>query len=435
MRDLLLVAFLLIAIYYSFKRPYVGAAAWIWIALMAPAEWAFGFSQSFRLNLTIVIVSLLAWIINKNKYKYSFSGMQFLVLLFCFWMLISTIFNLRINSELAWDKFIEFAKVIALFLFIIMTIRTKKEVDTLIWSIVLAISAYAAMEGVKFILSGGGHRIVGRSGILADRNDLAVAINMCLPLVLYLLGTTKNKNLRLGLILIAVLNVVAVMGTYSRGGFIGLSILAIAIWIKSERKVLFLMLALISLPVLYANAPAEWKERQSTIETAATEDGSFIGRIWAWKIATLIALDNPVTGGGFKATTDSLLWRTYAPITPDFGPVYTPPIPDHVRPKAAHNIYFQVLASSGFVGLIIFLFILAGTYLQSLHCSNAKIRELTWVSELSRAISLAIIGYGITGLNVSLAYFELLYALIAIQIILKSRITSFGKNNVEFKNS
>ena len=96
-----------------------------------------------------------------------------------------------------------------------------------------------------------------------------------------------------------------------------------------------------TLPVLYANAPNDWKERQSTVETAATDDGSFIGRLWAWKIATLIAIDNPFTGGGFKATTDPCVMAYHAPYTPDFGPIETPPIPDDLLPKAGTIFIFK----------------------------------------------------------------------------------------------
>ena len=419
MRDLLLVAFLLIAIYYSFKKPYIGVAAWIWIALMAPANWTYGFSNSFRLNLTIVIVVALSYIFAKNKEKMQFTKIHFWVFLFLFWMFISTLFNLRIDSDYAWFKFTEFTKVIALFFFITLTVKTEKAINTIVWAIVLSISAYSAMEATKFILSLGSYRVVGKAGIIADRNDLAVAINMCLPLVYYLWSVTKHKNLKLGLLVLAFLNVVAIIGTYSRGGFVGLSVLVFAMWLKSNRKMLFVLLAVIILPIMYSFAPAEWKERQATVQTASTQDSSFIGRLWAWKIATLIAIDNPLTGGGFKATTDPLLWRLYANETPEFGFVDTPPIPATLTPKAAHNIYFQVLGSSGFVGLSIFLFMLLRAYID---CRNnikvAQQYNQKWVTDLSKAISLALIAYGITGLNVSLAYFELVYSLLALVSVL-----------------
>ncbi|REL33979.1 putative O-glycosylation ligase, exosortase A system-associated [Thalassotalea euphylliae] len=419
MRDLLLVVFLFVAIFYSFKRPVAGVAAWMWIALMAPTEWAFGFSQTFRMNLTIVLFVALSYFIWKEKPKVKFTAVHFWVFFFCFWMLVSSVLHQRVDSSYVWFKYIEFIKVIVLFSFISLTVKTKKDIDTIVWAIVLGLSAYSAMEGVKFLLSAGSHRIVGRSGILADRNDLAVAINMSIPLVLYLWSVTTDKKLRLGLLGIAGLCAVAIVGTYSRGGFIGLSILAFAMWLRSEKKAIFLIIGLMAIPVLYATAPAEWKDRQATIETASAEDGSFIGRLWAWKIATLIAIDNPITGGGFKATTDPLLWRTYADETPNFGPIETPPIPPELRPKAAHNIYFQVLASAGFAGLTIFLLMLLTGYLKALSIARKAAKEnIEWRKNLANAISLSLVGYGITGLNVSLAYFELVYAMLALLCVL-----------------
>lgn len=430
MRDILLVLFLFVAIYYSFKRPYLGVAAWIWIALMAPTKWAFGFSQSFRLNFTIVIITALSYLVAKKEFKLKITAIHFWVMLFCFWMLISTIFNLRIDSDFVWSKYIEFLKVIALFIFITLTVYNKKSVDTIIWAIVLSISAYGAFEAVKFILSGGGHRIVGRAGIIQDRNDLAVAINMCIPLIFYLWSVTKHKHLKRGLLGLAVFNALAIIGTYSRGGFIGLSILAFAMWLRSERKMLYVMLAIIALPILYANAPDDWKERQSTVETASTQDSSFIGRLWAWKVATLIAIDNPATGGGFKATTDPLLWYTYASETPNFGPIETPPILPEMAPLAAHNIYFQVLGSAGFIGLFIFLMMLLTSYISVRRCaSRADKKNIEWRKNLANAISLSLIAYGITGLNVSLAYFELVYALLAIIIVLTNLDKQDEKEN------
>ncbi|GGO63788.1 putative O-glycosylation ligase, exosortase A system-associated [Bowmanella pacifica] len=413
MRDIFFVGFLIYAIYFTFKRPYIGVAAWIWIALTAPSQWAFGFSQSLRLNLTIVLVTALAYMFYRDKPKFVFTKLHFWVFAFWFWMLISSIFSLRIDDAYTWEKMIEFTKVVALFLFITMTVRRTHEVDTLIWAMVLSISAYAGMEALKFLISGGGHRIVGRAGIIIDRNDLAVAINMCIPFVVYLWAKTEHKMLKLGLLGLLLLNVLAIIGTYSRGGFIGLCVLAIAFWLKSQRKILFLILALILLPIGYGHAPEEWKERQQTVETAATEDGSFIGRLWAWKIATLIALDNPMTGGGFKATTDPVLWATYAPDTPYFGPIETPPIPPELIPKAAHNIYFQVMASAGFVGLFLFCCMLLSSLLQSLR-NRIGSHSLKKGLNLESAIVLSLVGYGITGLNVSLAYFDLLYAIIGV---------------------
>lgn len=415
MRDLLLVGFLFVAIFYSFKRPYLGVAAWVWIALIAPVNWAFGFSQSFRLNLTIVLVTVVAYLfVDKNK-SFKINALGVWVLLFGFWTLVSTAFNLNTHPASVWAYWNQFAKVLALFFFITMMVRKRLHVDTLVWAIVLAISAYAAMEAVKFVLSGGGHMIKGRAGIIADRNDLAVAINMCIPLIIYLIQTTQHRKLKLGLWGLLFLNIVSIVGTGSRGGFIGLAILAIAFWMKSRHKAVLAVLALMMLPVLYQSAPEDWRDRQSTIATAAEEDSSFIGRIWAWKISTLLALDHPLTGGGFKAVLDRPIWDYYAPFTPDFSPLPSRPIPEYSGSKAAHNIYFQVLGDHGFVGLGIFLTFLALALLTNM--KNARLgraHKVVWYEQLANALTLSLVGYGITGANVSLAYFDLLYAVLGI---------------------
>lgn len=421
MRDLLLVGFLFVAIYYSFRRPYLGVAAWIWIALTAPSKWAFGFSQSFRLNLTVAIVTALSYLFVTRHKSFRPGMIGTLALLFALWTLISTIFTISFDSAWVWDYWTQFAKVIMLMLFVLLVVRRRLHVNTIVWAIVLSVSSYAAMEGVKFVLSAGGHRIVGRAGIIADRNDLAVAINMCIPLVIYLIQQTRHRVLSLGLWGLLAFDLVAVVGTYSRGGFIGLSILAGAMWLNSRHKLALALVALLALPVAYQMAPDAWKARQSTITTAAEADGSFVGRLWAWKISTLIALDHPLTGGGFGAVTDRATWNRYAPLTPDFGPVYTEPIPPTLSPKAAHNIYFQVLGDHGFVGLGLFLAMLGYAFL--INRGNIRYGRQEghlWYAQLASALNLSLIGYGITGANVSLAYFDLLYAVVALVAVMRT---------------
>ena len=162
--------------------------------------------------------------------------MGFWILFFCFWTMVTTAFTLNTDVAWVWSYWNQFLKIILLFVFITLTIRKRLHIDTLVWAIVLAISAYAGMEGVKYVLSGGGHMITGRAGIIADRNDLAVAINMCIPLVVYLIQTARHKHLKRGLWVLLSLNVLAIIGTGSRGGFIGLAILAFAFWLKSRAQ-------------------------------------------------------------------------------------------------------------------------------------------------------------------------------------------------------
>ena len=116
MRDLLIVGFLLVAIFYAFKRPYLGVTAWVWIALAAPTEWAFGFSQSFRPNLTIVLVTAIAYLFSGEARGARFNGLFGIVVAFCGWTFLSTAANDSFDSAWVWDYWVRFVKVVLLFI-------------------------------------------------------------------------------------------------------------------------------------------------------------------------------------------------------------------------------------------------------------------------------------------------------------------------------
>ncbi len=406
------------AIYYSFKKPYIGVSAWIWISLTAPTKWAFGFSTSLRMNFTIVLVTLLSYIFSFKDKRFSIGSIGVFVILFLMQCLLSTIFQDTYSFDKVRDNYIEHLKTALLFIFTVLILRTKTQIITFVWCIILSISSYAGMEALKFLMSGGSHAIEGRAGIIADRNDLVVAINMALPLIFFLISVTENKLLKKGLWILAMLNIVAVVGSYSRAGFIGLIIISIAAWLKSDKKILIALLAFTLVPFLYSQTPEEWRERQSTVSTAATQDLSFIGRLWAWKISVLIAIEDPLTGGGYNAVLDPTIWNFYAPITSTFGPIETPPIPQYQGPKAAHNIYMQVLGDQGFSGMVLFVIILLKAFLTNRKNEKlARLYKIPWLEKFCSALNVSIIGYCITGMNVSLAYFDLIYAVVGIVVV------------------
>ena len=168
-----MVLFIIAAVYYSFKKPYLGVCAWIWVALMAPAEWAFGFSQSFRINLTIVLITFMSYLLIQKDKKGVFGKQGLFIFLFWLVTVISSLNHNTIDPQVISAEFEKFTKVIALYLFVALTIKKEHHINSFIWAVVLALTAYAAMEGVKFMLSLGSHRIVGRAGIIEDRNDLS----------------------------------------------------------------------------------------------------------------------------------------------------------------------------------------------------------------------------------------------------------------------
>ena len=84
-------------------------------------------------------------------------------------------------------------------------------------SLILALILAAVLS------TGGAGEVVGPANTsIADRNQLAVVMLMTIPLANYLRLTSANRVVRAGLVLVMLLNAVAVLGTFSRGGLIGL---------------------------------------------------------------------------------------------------------------------------------------------------------------------------------------------------------------------
>jgi putative inorganic carbon (HCO3(-)) transporter len=201
--------------------------------------------------------------------------------------------------------------------------------------------------------------------------------------------------------------------TFSRGGFIGLLVLA-AFMIKNSRsKVASLLLVALACGLIYILAPESWFERLNTIESA-DNDASFTGRIVAWKISWLIAVDHPLFGGGMHAVQRLLVWDTYKPSLYRLDFIPTPPADS--RPHAAHSIYFEVLGDMGFLGLTLFLALL-GTSLWNCSKIYRMARNqpsLAWAADLARMLQVTIVVYLVTAAALSMAYFELIYIILAV---------------------
>ncbi len=101
--------------------------------------------------------------------------------------------------DLVWHEWIKLTKVILLTVMIVLCIREKHELELICWVTILSIGFYGSVESLKFILTGGAHKIVGPQGhLLSDNNHFAVALCMLIPLVVFLLQVSRSKWLKIG---------------------------------------------------------------------------------------------------------------------------------------------------------------------------------------------------------------------------------------------
>lgn len=426
MRDLFMLAVLPILLYAMAKRPFIGLGMWVWTALFFPNAWVYGAASSLRYNLIFTAITIISYLAMKKKPKFRLDGLTIAVSLFFIWTTISTMLTIGI-PDVAWELWNRFAKIITLFFFVLLVVEKKLHVDFLLACVVLSVGFYANLESLKFIVSGGSHMIHGMHGhVLADRNELAIAFCMTLPICYYLLGEYGERSniLRYGLIGTIGLLVFGVIGTQSRGGFIALTALGAYLFIKSERKILLGILIIILVVAIGELASDEWVDRINTIETAS-DDASFMGRVVAWKLSFILAMQNPFFGGGFKALENYSVWSSLSREFFSYPWFYTGDLlPNPQLPRAAHSVYFQVLGDHGFVGLGIYVTILVWTFLKARDVTRKAKKEglPNWLSNLAVMLQLSVFAFALGAAALSFAYFDLIFALIGLVIVLDKRI-------------
>lgn len=426
MRDYFFLLILPFFLFTMLKRPFIGLGMWVWTAMFFPNIWVYGVASNIRYNLLFSVVAIVSYLVMRNKPKVTFDGIAFLVILFLIWTTFSS-FGTLAPEATTWEIWTRFAKVVLLFVFIIFIIEKKLHVDFLLWSVVLSIGFYGALEALKFIASGGGHKIEGHSGhVLGDRNELACAIVMTLPLCYYLVLEygKKSKFVRLGLLGLMALLVTAVIGTESRGGLVALIGLSAYLFVKSDRKGLLTTLAVVSALVISGLVSEEWTSRMDTI-SSADQDASFLGRLVAWKLSFILAVQNPIFGGGFKSLEYFPVWTMLSQDFFSYPFFYTgEALPSVTRGVAAHSIYFQVLGEHGFVGLAIYLSSLGLAFVKAGRIAKRarKLNAPSWIPTLATMLQSSVFAFSLGGAALSFAYFELTFAIFALIVVLEKRL-------------
>lgn len=402
MRDLILLFAFVAIIPFIFKRPVVGALAYALVSLMNPHRLTYGFAHNFPFAMYLCIMTLVAIVISSEKKRIPMSPPVVVLLLFCTWYTLATFFaQLPDAAWIDWDRI---SKIMLMIFVTILTVRTASDVKLLALTVALALGFWGVKSGIFVILSGGGRGLLGpSSSFIADNNTLALALVTITPLIAYLITQVDSKWLKRGVMAMAGLTALAAIGSYSRGALLGAVAMGFFLWLKSNQKLKIGLAFALLVPVVLFNMPEEWMGRMQTIETYE-EDASATGRINSWMFAIRIASEFPLGGG--PNVYSPYMFRIYAP--------------DPDRFYDAHSIYFQVLGELGYVGLAIFLALFAATWRTGTrvirHCQGQP--DLAWASMLARMCQVSLIGYLTAGAFLTLAYYDLIYYVIAILVTL-----------------
>lgn len=399
MRDYLILIFGIALAVAALRRPFYGALGWVLFSVMNPHRLAYGFAYTFPFAQMMVIVTVIGLMAGTDKKQYK-GGMAAAVLITLFlWAVLTTIF--AFHPILAQNYLERTAKSFLMALVLMLLVNTKRDVMMLVAVLALSLAFYGTKGGIFVLATGGSHMVNGPPDSVMDGNNaLGVGLTMCIPLIFFLASQTGHKWLRRGLNLVMVLCAIAVLGTYSRGALLAIAAMMAFLWLRSRKKLPIALITVAFLVLAIPNMPAQWTDRMNTMSVSHEEDTSAMGRIYAWQTATNIALDRFPLAGGFE-------WHGL-----DTSAKYSP-APDSAF--VAHSIYFQVLGSQGFIGLVLFATFWLMVFMQCgwlrKNCKNTPDR--LWAHQLASMVQVSLVGYAVGGAFLDLAFWDLPYYLFA----------------------
>lgn len=400
MRDLGLAAFILMVLPLAAVRPFVGVLLWSWVSFMNPHRLAWGFASTLPVATLAFGITLVGCLMAREPRRLPINAITLLLMVMTVCITITSITALA-PSQVVWAKWEFIFKIIMGLLLTAALLTDRERIHALIWLIAISLGYFGVRGGIFTLLTGGQYIVLGPPDtIIGDRNHLAVALLVVLPLMNYLRLQSPHRLVRQGLVAAMALTLFSVVGSQSRGALVGLAATALVFWFRSSAKVLSGIALVIAIGGAVAFMPESWTQRMQTIETYE-EDASAMGRVRIWMAALDLALERPLVGGGFKAVYQQEIVNRVAPGT---------------IARADHSIWFEVLGEQGFPGFLVwFSIILAGAFytLRISRLTRGR-ADLRWASDLARMAQVSIIAYVVGGTFLSLGYWDMFWTLLVI---------------------
>jgi probable O-glycosylation ligase (exosortase A-associated) len=416
MRDLMMLAMMMVIVPISLTNAFAAYLVWGWTAVIAVPYYLYGFMGSLRYNLFFALITISMVLLGriKERGQFKLSASTLLILLFVAHGGVSAL--LAAPSALDnWSIYTNLLKSVAYCLLMPLFVNSRLRLHAMLVAIALGLGFHGGVEGLKTLVTAGGHKVLGIPGTkMGDNNHFGVAIVMVLPVLLYLFQYSKLRIMRWGFLGLVGLTVIAVIGSSSRGAFVAMALVAGTLVMTSRRKTLALVVVLVAGAVLLAVGPDDRFARIATI-TQAGEDSSFMGRVQAWNVATAVALKNPIFGSGFHAAQSAAVWFS---VDPRDG-LLSGFLPDRRLEwaLAAHSIFFEVLGDLGFVGLFFYIALIVNAFVTVRRIKRLAKRQgasMMWAYDMAQALGLSCLAFVVGGAAVSLAYLETFYVVICL---------------------
>ena len=410
LRDLAVLLFTLFVIALAMRKAWYGVLALAVFSYLNPHAYAWGFVRTLPLFEILFLVVAFMTLFTRDRQPLPKDWR--IPAFFFLWVYFIFTTTQAYYPELAWEKLLFVSKIFLPFIFTLILINTRKKLYYLIITIAASISIVAVKGGIFAVLSGFSYRVYGPPATqFYENNAFAIAVLIAIPLLVLWYRETTNKIIKTGIMVAIPLSYASALSSWSRGALLTMGVVTILLLWHSKRKYLVLPVILIGGFLAIQNLPEDWFGRMGTIETYQ-EDSSAMERIETWKDGWYHTLEHPFTGAGFEG------WRW-------------------VTQRDWHNSSIEMMSEHGFIAFGIWISMILGTLisLTRLPRQARGIPGLEWVSNYSYMLRTSLIAYLVGTSFLGLSYWDLLYHLIFISVLVKQfalrEIDNYKRENSE----
>jgi putative inorganic carbon (HCO3(-)) transporter len=346
LRTLFVLSILVPGFLLSLRSRYVALLMYLWFALFRPQDWMWVDVTSLRLSLLLGLILLVPAMLS-GRFPNVTHPLSIGMILFVWSASITQTVAIRPDVGWVWIDFL-----VRLFLASMMIVTCATDAPRVLGVLAViggSLGFHASKAGLAYVVGGGTRFADGLAGAFVDNNGYALATVMIIPL---LLATAQNIDLlyagrfltwvRRGLYLSIPLCMFAVIGTYSRGGFISLAVATLVFAMLQDRRVPALagLAGIVTVALLVVPIPQSYLDRLQTIQTYnEIGEESAMSRPHFWKVGLRMLSANPIGVGlkQYEAAYDNY----------DFS------YGRYGHHRAVHNSHVQVLAELGYPGAFI----------------------------------------------------------------------------------
>jgi probable O-glycosylation ligase (exosortase A-associated) len=364
-RTLIFLAVFIPGFLAALRSRYVALLLYLWFALFRPEEWVYVDISSLRLSLILgavlmapVLFSIAGSITaavtgvpppprlddRPSLFPNVTHPLSIGMMLFLLSALLSQIGAVSPEIGWVWVDFLARLLVVCLLL-VTLTSEAKRLVGAM-GVIAGSLGIHAAKAGLAYLLAGGERFADGLSGSFVDNNGYALGTVMIMPL---LVAAAQNVDVvyqgrghewvRRSLYAGALLCTFAVIGTYSRGGFVALTAAGLVFVLLQRRRYAGVvgLLSFATVLLLVVPIPQGYVDRLQTIQTYnQIGEESAQSRPHFWSVGLQMVAARPM-GVGLRQFEEA-----YDQYDFSFG--------KYGSHRAVHSSHVQVLAELGYFG-------------------------------------------------------------------------------------